>query len=111
MRTYYLFIIKKDFWHSYYNNSDILYKTLENLFYMKHGNASYGLSIYHQICDTFNTDIVLNYFQTRKGFVVQKKGKKLLVDNYIDNEKYIIEVRNSCLILLCNKNSSFRRGY
>lgn len=104
MRTYYLFIIKKEFLNSYYNNSDILYKTLENLFYMKNRNATYGLSIYNQICDTFNKEVVQNYFHIRKGFLVQKKGKKLLVNNYVDKEKYIIEIRNSCLILFCNRN-------
>lgn len=104
MRTYYLFIIKKDVFNLYYNNSDILYKTLENLFYLKRETRKYGLSIYNQICDTFNTDIINNYFHIRNDFFVRRKGKKVLINNRLDNEKYIVEVRNSCLIILCNRN-------
>ena len=40
MRKYYLFIIKKEYYNLYRNNSESLYKTLENLFFMKNNNIS-----------------------------------------------------------------------
>ena len=104
MRKYYLFIIKNDCYNTYYNNGEILYKTLENLFYMKCHNINYGLSIYNQICQTFNSDILNSYFHSRKNFFVKKRGKKILVDNYDEKEQYLIEIRNSCLIICCKKN-------
>lgn len=104
MRKYYLFIIKNDVYESYYKNSEILYKTLENLFSMKKGNFNYGISIYNQICNTFNTEILNNYFHLRKNFFVKKKRRKIFVHNMDDNEKYLIEIRNSCLIIYCKYN-------
>lgn len=104
MRKYYLFIIKNDVYEAYYKNSDILYSTLENLFNMKQGNFSYGISIYNQICNTFNTEVLNSYFQLRKNFFVKKSKKKILVHNIDDKERYLIEIRNSCLIIYCNYN-------
>lgn len=104
MRKYYLFIIKNDVYASYYSNSEILYKTLENLFNMKCGDISYGISIYHQICQTFNVDVLHSYFHSRRNFFVKKKGKKILVHNRDDNERYLIEIRSSCIIIYCKYN-------
>lgn len=104
MRKYYLFIIKNDVYEAYYKNSDILYRTLENLFNMKHGNFNYGISIYNQICNTFNTEVLNSYFQLRKNFFVKKRKKKILVHNIDDKERYLIEIRNSCLIIYCKYN-------
>lgn len=104
MRKYYLFIIKNEVYNSYYHNGDVLYKTLENLFKLKSNNVNYGLSIYHQICQTFNIDIVNNYFQIRRNFLVKKKNKKIFVYNRDDKEKYLIEVRYSCIVIYCKYN-------
>lgn len=104
MRKYYLFIIKNDVYEAYYKNSEILYKTLENLFNMKHGNFNYGISIYNQICNTFNIEVLNSYFQLRKNFFVKKRKKKILVHNMDDKERYLIEIRNSCLIIYCKYN-------
>ncbi len=104
MRKYYLFIIKNEVYEVYYKNSEILYRTLENLFNMNHGNFNYGISIYNQICNTFNTEILNSYFRLRKNFFVKKKRKKILVHNMDDKEKYLIEIRNSCLIIYCKYN-------
>ena len=102
MRKYYLFLIKKDVYKSYYDYPEILYQTLNNLYNINHDNISYGISIYEQICDTFNVDILKKYFTPRYGFHIKKKRKKYYVDNLKNNEKYLIEIRNSCLIILCS---------
>ncbi len=104
MRKYYLFIIKNDVYNSYYHNSDVLYKTLENLFKMKCDSINYGLSVYHQICQTFNIEIVNNYFHSRNNFLVKRNGKKILVYNRDDREKYLIKLGYSCVIIYCNYN-------
>ena len=104
MRKYYLFIIKGEFYKAYYNHSDILYKTLENLFKMKCDNVNYGLSIYHQVCQTFNIEILNEYFHSRNNLIVKRNGKKIYVHNRDDNEKYIIEVGASCVVIYCKYN-------
>ena len=104
MRKYYLFIIKKEYYNLYRNNSESLYKTLENLFFMKNNNISYGISIYNQICQTFNVDVLDNYFHTRKNFYIRRNKRKILVDSYLENERYIIELMYPCAIIYCNKN-------
>lgn len=103
MRKYYLFAIKKDFYKSYYKNSEILYETLSNLYYLRQQNISYGLSIYNQICDVFNKDILINYFHIKNGLYIKKKNKKILVDNIENTEKYIIQINYSCIIIYSNK--------
>lgn len=104
MRKYYLFIIKKEYYNLYQQNSESLYKTLENLFLMKNNNVSYGISIYNQICQPFNVDVLDNYFHSRKNFLIKRNKRKILVDSYIENERYIIELMHSCVILYCHKN-------
>lgn len=99
MRKYYLFSIKKDFYNSYHNNSNILYKTLSNLYYLNHQNMSYGISIYNQICDVFKIEIFMNYFHSKNGFYIKKKNKKILVNNMFDREQYVIEINYSCIII------------
>ena len=104
MRKYYLFAIKKDVYKSYYNYPEVLYQTINNLYNIKHNNISYGISIYEQICDTFNVGILIRYFSKRSGFHIKKKNKKIYVNNLYTKEKYLIEIRNSCLIVACQNN-------
>ena len=60
MRKYYIFIIRNDFYKIYKNNSLVLYKTLENLYKINSNDFGYGISIYNQLCLTFNTEVLNN---------------------------------------------------
>lgn len=103
MRKYYLFGISKNSYYSYHNNSEILYKTLENLYNLKHRDFSYGISIYNQLCDIFNYDVLTNYFD-KIPIHVKKRGKKYIVQDIYEHECYIIEIRHACIIILCENN-------
>lgn len=97
MRKYYIFMIRAEFYKIYKNNSLVLYKTLENLYRLKLDNFGYGLSIYNQLCLTFNTDVLNNYFNRK--FDNYKHSK-----HFITDEKTIIEVHRSCVIVLTEYN-------
>lgn len=97
MRKYFIFIIRTDFYKVYKNNSLVLYKTLDNLYNLNLNNFGYGLSIYNQLCLTFNTDILNNYFSRK--FKSYKNNK-----HYIANEKTIIEIHKSCIVVLTGYN-------
>ena len=45
----------------------------------------------------------MNYFHIKNGFYIKKNGKKIMVNNMINNEKYIIEINYSCIIICTDK--------
>jgi hypothetical protein len=100
MRKYYLFIIKKEFAQVYRNNADILYKTIENLYYIKEENFNYGISLYNQLCLTFNVGILTNYFQHHS--LAKKNKYKYLFKN--KKEITLIEINHSCCTVITNLN-------
>lgn len=97
MRKYYIFIIRKEFYKIYKNNSLVLYKTLENLYKLNLTSFGYGVSIYNQLCLTFNTEVLNNYFLRK--FDNYKNNK-----HFITTEGVIIEVHKSCIVMLTKKN-------
>ena len=97
MRKYYIFIIRKEFYKIYKNNSLVLYKTLENLYNLNLSNFGYGVSIYNQLCLTFNPEVLNNYFLRK--FNNYKYNK-----HFIISEGVIIEIHRSCIVLLTKKN-------
>ena len=97
MRKYYIFIIRKEFYKIYKNNSLVLYKTLENLYSLNLNNFGYGISIYNQLCLTFNTEVLNNYFLRK--FNNYKYNK-----HFISVENTIIEIHKSCVVVLTKYN-------
>lgn len=99
MRKYFLFNIDKEYYPIYKNNPYTLYKTLEKLYNLKSNEISYGLSIFNQICKTYNKNILTDY--------IEKKYEKLYKNNnkyYIKNENLIIEINYSVIVILTNLN-------
>ncbi|MBE6144225.1 MAG: sporulation inhibitor of replication protein SirA [Firmicutes bacterium] len=97
MRKYYIFIIRTEFYKIYKNNSLVLYKTLENLYKLNNNNFGYGFSIYNQLCLTFNTEVLNNYFLRK--FANYKHNK-----HYIQKEQTILEINKSCIVVLTKYN-------
>ena len=101
MYKYYLFIIKKEVYSAYYNNMDILFSTLRNLYYSSNNELSYGLSVYNQICDIFNKNILKDYFKNKNSkYIKEIKNKFLIKDK--NGEISLINIRSSCLIIKTN---------
>lgn len=101
MRTYYLFIIKDEFYLSYLHNPLSLYKTLENLYHFTIKDFRFGVSLYHQLCEPHKVDI-LKHFCEKKNF--HKRKNRYLLTKTFEKEKTILEIRPSVLILYTNRN-------
>lgn len=101
MRTYYLFIIKSEFYHTYLKNPISLYKTLENLYRFSLRDQKFGLTLYHQLCEMHNVSLLKNYFDQKK-FRIYKKSY-VLIDSE-KKEKTLLQVKPSALVVTTNKN-------
>lgn len=102
MRKYYLFSIRKEYYEIYYKNPLVLYKTLENLYYLKKDNLSFGLSVYKQICNTINISRLKVYFD---DVCIEKTRNKYLVQ--YNKEYMIFDLHYSCIICRTIKNYPF----
>lgn len=65
MRKYYLFVMKNEVYKIYHKNPNILYETLSNLYQLESYDFSYGISLYHQLCQPFSVKVLENYIQSK----------------------------------------------
>lgn len=101
MREYYLFIVKSEFYKAYASNPFSLFKTLENLYGFTFKDAKFGISLYHQLCEPHNVDLLKDYFKA-KGY--RRKKNRYLLTEPAEAEKTIIDVRPSTLLIRTNRN-------
>lgn len=99
MRKYYLFIIKESVAEIYKEDAENLYTNLKRL-YINNGHINYNLSIYRQICNLFDPEVINDYFSGISNAKI--RNNKYLIKNNIN--KYLIEINYSCLIILTNVN-------
>ena len=107
MRKYYLFIIRKDFYSIYKDNASILYLTLENIYKLKNKNFTYGISIYNQLCQTFNVSIINNYLKNKNKKYIKKYNSKFFINDVYAGQKTCIQVNYSCIVLKTNSNMPY----
>lgn len=72
MRTYYIFIIRKDIYNISNKNPENLYKLLESIYLLDKKDVYIGYKLFFKLCKTIN----------------KKNLNKLLKDNYINNLSY-----------------------
>lgn len=101
MRKYYLFMIKSDYYKSYKNNSFVLYNTLRNLYFLKKNNFSYGISLYHSVCQTINSNLLINYIKRKYH---HKNINSNIIKLLSENERTIVQINRSCIVVLSNIN-------
>lgn len=104
MRKYYLFIIRNDFCEVYKNNAHTLYVTLDNIYKLKNRNFDYGISIYNQLCQVFNTDIIDNYLSNKSNKYIKKYHNKFFINDVYAKQKTCIQVNHSCIVIKTNSN-------
>lgn len=101
MRTYYLFIIKNDYYRIYRRNMFVLYKTLENLYHLKNYDFPYGLSMYRQLCQPFAINLLNNYIKGKYPY--KKVNRKIIqIDSLI--ETTFLQITHACIIVKSDKN-------
>jgi len=86
---YYLFIIKNTYLK---NNDKYLYELLYKLKTINKENYNYGISLYYNICNLFDTKTIIYYLRTK--YKLKQVNNKF----YLDNNNYF-EVRKSCCII------------
>lgn len=104
MRKYYLFIIKKDLCSIYRRNAKDLYLTLDNIYRLNFDSYSYGISIFNQLCQVFDTKVIVNYFNNKNKHYIKKYGNKFFVNDIYAREKTCVQVNHSCIVLKSNCN-------
>lgn len=100
IRTYYLFKIKNEFYDIYNRNPYSLYKTLENLYLFKNKDFNLGISLFTQLCEFHNVDLLEYYFSTKK--YPKDKNKYILKNRY---ETTTVYIRPSVIKIVTNKNN------
>ena len=100
MRKYYLFVIDKEFKNIYLKNTDVLYQTLYNLYNLKKDDLRFGISIYNQICKTFNKRLLIKYLKEKYN-LKSRKDKFYLINK---KEELLIKINYSCVIIYTNVN-------
>ena len=100
MRKYYLFIIKGEYKDLYIKDSKSLYNALNNLYRLKIEDVRMGISVYNQICNLFNPDLLINYVKDKYN-LKERKNKYLLKSG---NEEILIKFNHSCVIIYTNRN-------
>ena len=104
---YYLFIIKDN----YFKNDDYLYNLLLKLKTMSKENYNYGMSLYYNICNLFDTESLKHYINVK--YKLKRSKNKFYLDKYnyfeirkscsvINNDKYLREIL--CIFYIYNKN-------
>ena len=86
MKKYYIFSINREFYEVYKKNTDVLYKTLLNLYNLDINEAHFGISVFNQLCNPINKDIVKNHFHVKES-------------TFQINYDAILKINPSCMIL------------
>lgn len=102
MRTYYLFCIKKKAYQKVKDKPKMLFILLKNMSKVRLNNYSYGLSLYQILCENIQVNYLANYLNYR--FYITNNKRKYLFINKKLNEKSILIIRNSCIIIHTNVN-------
>lgn len=102
MKTFYLFIIKDEYYKLYKNNTFILFKTLESLFKLKQENLVFGISFYHQICNTFASNLLKNYIKEKIPYT-RISNNIIKIPSLLENTS--IKIEPSRVIIYSNSNS------
>lgn len=92
MRKYYLFRIQKEVYQLYFEKSCLLYKTLENLYHLKNKDFHYGVTLYQQLCSTFDVNVLKHYILGK--YETKQKENLILIEKQL-----LVTLRPSCIIV------------
>lgn len=97
MRKYYLFVMKNEVYKIYHKNPSILYETLSNLYHLESYDFSYGISLYHQLCQPFSVKVLENYIKSKYKYHVARTNI-LQMKSFI--EKTFVQVGYATTVIL-----------
>ena len=105
MRTFYIFKIKKPYAILTKNNPYNLFKTIENIYYLKPNELKIGKNIFNQLRDTLNKDNVNNniyeYYKNRYDYT--KFNNTHTIIDYYTKEKTKLIVNKTFMVIKSTK--------
>lgn len=104
MRKYFLFDISDRYFNVYFHKERLLFRTLESLYNNESHQRANNISLFNQLCVPINIHFLNSYFDN-KVFVRNNKNKHIYISQKTD-EKTLIEIKSSCIIMLTNLNFS-----
>ncbi|MDD3392971.1 MAG: sporulation inhibitor of replication protein SirA [Bacilli bacterium] len=97
MKTYYIFLIKKDITRVYENNEKQLFKILDNLYHFRKTNLRYGITLYKQLCQIIDDKNIDNFLNNKA--TLTKNSNYYFKEQ---NEVSMVMLKTSCVIIKTN---------
>lgn len=106
MRIYYAFKIKKEFYDIYKETPSVLYNFLNQLYHFRKEDLDYGSNLFKQITTSLNKDELDKklFVKLHNKMKYCKKGDEHIINNLYKDEVSIMKIKNSCIVINCNKN-------
>lgn len=110
MKVYYIFEIKSEFIKLYLDNSAVLFNILKNIYYLEKEEVSFGYSLFKQITNKINKNLVDReiFLRCHKDIPYSKRNNTHYINNLYRDEVSRLVVKKSYIKLeLEQKKSSF----
>ena len=106
MRIYYVFNIKKEVFDIYKTTPSVLFNFFNRIYFLNKDNLNYSNSIYKQISNKFDKEILdLKIFiKLHNKVIYSKKKDEHIINNLFKDEISIMKVKKSYIVINTNKN-------
>lgn len=106
MRIFYVFDVKEEFVSLYKDNANTLYNILNQMYYMRRDDVSYGYNLFKQIVNKQDKEKLDKYIfllmHTKMKY--SKKGNDHVINNLYKDEVSILKVKNTHILINSNKS-------
>ncbi len=108
MRVYFIFSIKLEFINLYYNNKNILYSILKQIYYLDSNELKYGYNIYNQLINDIDKNDLdkFLYIKLHRNIPYSKRENIHIYNNLYKDEVSKLIVKRSYIKLETENNYS-----
>lgn len=108
MRTFYVFLMKKEFRVLYQGRESALYEILKRLYYLDKDEVNYGFHLFCQLTEKIEKEKLDNYLfiKMHQDIPYSKRGNKHRINNLYKDEISILEVKHSYIKITAEQEGS-----
>lgn len=108
MRVYFIFSIKLEFINLYYNNKNILYSILKQIYYLDSNELKYGYNIFNQLINDIDKNDLdkFLYIKLHRNIPYSKRENIHIYNNLYKDEVSKLIVKRSYIKLETENNYS-----
>ncbi|MBR2248353.1 MAG: sporulation inhibitor of replication protein SirA [Bacilli bacterium] len=108
MRVYFIFSIKLEFINLYYNNKNILYSILKQIYYLDSNELKYGYNIFNQLINDIDKNDLdkFLYVKLHRNIPYSKRNHTHIYNNLYKDEVSKLIVKRSYIKLETENNYS-----